>query len=124
MKIPKSDASEIRSARDVQQKQEQNRASAKSDVTSPAAVLAAKAAQTQAVVKAFTASDSVDVSLAKAIGSELNADAMLAERRKRVEDLKALIAEGKYNPSSEAVARAVGEEILLEIFSAGPEARS
>jgi anti-sigma28 factor (negative regulator of flagellin synthesis) len=62
--------------------------------------------------------DSVDVSLAKAISAELSPEAMVAERRSRVEKLKQLVAEGNYNPSSEAVARAVGEEIMYEIFGA------
>jgi anti-sigma28 factor (negative regulator of flagellin synthesis) len=63
-------------------------------------------------------SDRVDVSLAKAISAEFSPDTMAAERRSKVERLKQLVAEGKYNPSSEAVARSVGEEIMFEIFGA------
>jgi anti-sigma28 factor (negative regulator of flagellin synthesis) len=74
-------------------------------------------AQTQGTL--LKSDDSVNVSVAKAIGQELSPEALALERRQKIESLKAIIAEGKYNPPSEAVAQAVGQEILFEIFSGG-----
>jgi anti-sigma28 factor (negative regulator of flagellin synthesis) len=40
-------------------------------------------------------------------------------RRERVEELKKLVQSGEYRPDSSQVAQAVGEEIVMEILSAG-----
>jgi anti-sigma28 factor (negative regulator of flagellin synthesis) len=74
-------------------------------------------AQTQGTL--VETGDSVNVSVASAIGQELSPELLALERRQKIESLKAMIAEGKYNPPSEAVAQAVGQEILFEIFSGG-----
>ena len=63
----------------------------------------------------------VNVGLSTAINNELNPEAMAAERRAKVQRLKELVAEGKYNPSSEAVAKSLGEEIISEIMLAGKD---
>ena len=63
--------------------------------------------------------DTVNLQLARAINAELNPDAIDHERSKRVAELKALVAAGQYNPSSDAVAEALGREIMLEILSGG-----
>ena len=62
--------------------------------------------------------DRVDVGLAQLISQELNVVDMEKKRRERVEELKRLVQNGQYNPKSEDVARAVGEEIVMEIMSA------
>ncbi|MCB0328192.1 MAG: flagellar biosynthesis anti-sigma factor FlgM [Bdellovibrionales bacterium] len=61
----------------------------------------------------------VDVSLGRLIQSELGVENLQAERRARVEELKGLIQSGQYNPSSTAVAEALGREIVTEIAGAG-----
>ena len=57
----------------------------------------------------------VDVSLGQMIKSQLGVEQLQAERRAKVEELKELVQSGKYNPSSEAIAQAVGQEIAVEI---------
>jgi anti-sigma28 factor (negative regulator of flagellin synthesis) len=64
-------------------------------------------------------SDSVDIGIAKYISQELNAADMERTRRERVEELKKLVQSGEYRPDSSQVAQAVGEEIVMEILSAG-----
>ena len=61
--------------------------------------------------------DTVEVSLAKFISDQLDPTKMADDRRKKIEELKKLIASGEYRPSSEAVAQAVEEEIGFEIMS-------
>lgn len=61
--------------------------------------------------------EKVDIALSRAINSELNSDRLAAERKEKVARLKELVQSGKYNPSSEAIAEAVGEEIVFEILS-------
>ncbi|MCI5064376.1 flagellar biosynthesis anti-sigma factor FlgM [bacterium] len=59
----------------------------------------------------------VELSLGKVLHDQLAVDQVKSERRARVEELKALYEEGKYAPSSEAVA----ESFLKEIFFEGLE---
>jgi anti-sigma28 factor (negative regulator of flagellin synthesis) len=63
--------------------------------------------------------DKVNIDLAKAINQQINPADMKAERADKVARLKELIAAGNYKPSSEAVARAVGDEIVQEILLSG-----
>jgi len=63
--------------------------------------------------------DSVDIGIAKYISQELNVADMERTRRERVEELKKLVQSGEYKADSTAVARAVGEEIVMEILSSG-----
>ena len=60
--------------------------------------------------------DTVSVGLSQLIKSELDPEAMAAERRKRIEELKTLVASGKYNPPIDKVAEAVTQEIAAEIY--------
>lgn len=62
--------------------------------------------------------DRVDVGLAQFISQELNVVDMQTKRRERVEELKRLVQNGEYKPKSEDVARAVGEDIVMEIMTA------
>ena len=66
-----------------------------------------------------SATDSVDVTMAKMISEQLDPTRMAAERRDKIERLKKLIASGDYKPSSEAVAQAVLDEVGFEIAGAG-----
>jgi anti-sigma28 factor (negative regulator of flagellin synthesis) len=59
----------------------------------------------------------VDVALGRAVNEELNPESLLAERQNRVAHLKKLVQEGKYNVSSDNVARSLAEEITIEILS-------
>ena len=63
--------------------------------------------------------DKVNIELAKAINQQINPAVILSERSDKIARLKELIAKGEYNPSSEVVARAVGDEIVQEILFAG-----
>lgn len=66
--------------------------------------------------------DLVTVSpLALLMGEELDPTKMADERKRRVEELKARIAKGEYNPDSGLVAAAVSEELSLEILFAGSQ---
>jgi anti-sigma28 factor (negative regulator of flagellin synthesis) len=67
---------------------------------------------------ALGGADRVDVGLAQYINQEMNVVDMEKKRRERVEELKRLVQNGQYNPKSEDVARAVGEEIVMEIMTA------
>jgi anti-sigma28 factor (negative regulator of flagellin synthesis) len=61
------------------------------------------------------AEDSVSVNLAAAV-SILSPETMVAERRARVEELKRLVAEGRYKgPTNEQLAEKIVEEIELEL---------
>jgi len=120
MKITdRSDLSDSRAARDTLQQE-----ALRSSTSKEAGLLAKKLrGSTEGTlignIAANPASDSVDVSLAKAISAQLSPEAMAAERRQRIESLKQQIAEGKYNPSSEAIAASVGEELMFEILGSG-----
>jgi anti-sigma28 factor (negative regulator of flagellin synthesis) len=59
----------------------------------------------------------IDISLSRYINQALNSEEIIAQRKARVEELKRLIADNNYNPSSEDVASAIGNEIALEILS-------
>lgn len=61
--------------------------------------------------------EKLNIDLARAIHAELNPEAMAAERRQRIEQLTKQVREGRYNPSSEAVAGKVEEEITFEIMT-------
>ncbi|MCO6431187.1 MAG: flagellar biosynthesis anti-sigma factor FlgM [Deltaproteobacteria bacterium] len=69
------------------------------------------------VENSVSAEERIKIGLGKAINAELNAELLKSERRNKVENLKELIAAGKYNPSSADVAQAVGEELVFEILS-------
>jgi anti-sigma28 factor (negative regulator of flagellin synthesis) len=60
--------------------------------------------------------DTVDVALSKSIASELDPAKLITERKEKIERLKQAIASGEYNPSSDMVAAAVGQDILFEIL--------
>lgn len=64
------------------------------------------------------AEQKIEVGLSRLINSELSPAALEAERKAKVEKLKELVAAGKYKPSSEDVALALGQEIAYEIMSA------
>lgn len=68
--------------------------------------------------------DTVDIGLGAAINQTLDPAHLESERRKKIEDLKKQIQAGQYNPSSQDIAQAVGEEIVLEILSQGEESAS
>ncbi len=115
MKIgSKNDPNDLKAVRDLLQQQE----GVKSSPTQEAERLA-KRLKAQNDGALLASGGRVDVSLAKAIGQELSPEGIAAERRAKIESLKLQIAEGKYNPPSEAIARSVGEEILFEIFTGG-----
>ena len=61
----------------------------------------------------------VNLSVSRAINSELNPELISTERRAKIEKLKELIASGEYKPSSMDVARALTEEVAFEIFTSG-----
>lgn len=61
--------------------------------------------------------DTVDISLAQAIHQQLDLGDVEATRRQKVENLKKLVQSGQYNPPTEEVAKAVGEDIVFEILS-------
>ncbi len=113
-----SDVADLAKARELAQ-QDQTRAKAGTDLTAGQLAKKLKAESDASSVEILGGGDRVSLGLSRTISSELNPESMAAERRKRVEELKLLVAQGKYNPSSEAVARSVGEEIMLEIMSAG-----
>lgn len=75
--------------------------------------------QPQIATPSVVSGDRVDIGIAKYISEELNVADMEKRRRERVEELKKLVQGGEYRPDATAVARAVGEEITLEILSAG-----
>lgn len=64
-----------------------------------------------------SASDSVDLTISKAISEQLDPTKMAAERRAKIENLKKAIASGEYKPSAEAVAQAVSDEISMDILT-------
>lgn len=66
--------------------------------------------------------DSIKVSsLGAFLQSELNPAKMAEERAQRVAALKEQVRNGTYTPASEDVARAVSEELYLEIALAGDQ---
>jgi anti-sigma28 factor (negative regulator of flagellin synthesis) len=67
--------------------------------------------------------DSVKLSaLGAFFREELDGTKMLEERRQKIAMLKEQINNGTYSPSPDAVARAVGEELSLEVvFGAGDD---
>jgi len=61
--------------------------------------------------------DSVKVSeMATFLKQELDPTKMAAERQSKIDQIKKMIAEGKYNPSSESVAKALSDELTVEIL--------
>ena len=64
--------------------------------------------------------DRVNVEVAKLINDQLNPEAMAAARRARVAELTQLVRSGQYKSDSEAVARALIDEIASEILLSGP----
>ena len=64
-----------------------------------------------------SATDSVNVSLAKFMADQLDPTKMADERRQKIENLKKLIASGEYKPSSQAIAQAMEEELGFEIMT-------
>lgn len=62
--------------------------------------------------------DKINIELAKAINQQIDPAVILSERKDKVALLKELISKGEYKPSSEAVAKAVGDEIVQEILFA------
>jgi flagellar biosynthesis anti-sigma factor FlgM len=72
-----------------------------------------------------TRGDSVQVSsLANALRSHLDPASLADERSEKVKRLKDLIRSGQYNPKSEDVARAVSEELSIEILLGSAGERS
>jgi anti-sigma28 factor (negative regulator of flagellin synthesis) len=64
--------------------------------------------------------DSIQVSgLANALSNQFNPASMAAERSEKVKRLSDLIRSGKYDPKSEDVARAVSDELSIEILLGG-----
>jgi hypothetical protein len=61
----------------------------------------------------------INVGLGRMIQSEFDLTRSAAERRQKIEELKALVAAGKYQPDSREVAQAVGEEIALAVMTEG-----
>ncbi|MBX7144135.1 MAG: flagellar biosynthesis anti-sigma factor FlgM [Oligoflexia bacterium] len=62
--------------------------------------------------------DTVDVGVAKYIQAALDPEKLAAERKEKLERLKKAVQSGEYNPPAEAVAMAVGQDIVMEIFDA------
>ena len=74
---------------------------------------------------AAASSDKVSLSsLGSVMRQELSAGSMAEERRQKIESLKQRIKDGTYNPSSEAVAGSVAEEISLEVLLGGDALRN
>ncbi len=60
----------------------------------------------------------VQLGLGRAINRELDATELAAERRARVEELKAKVQNGQYRqPDGETLARSVAEELTFEILT-------
>ncbi|MCB0331944.1 MAG: flagellar biosynthesis anti-sigma factor FlgM [Bdellovibrionales bacterium] len=60
----------------------------------------------------------VHLGLGRAINRELDATELAAERRARVEELKAKVRSGEYRqPDGETLARSVAEELTYEILT-------
>ena len=111
MKIPGSDAVD----------NNKPRASEQSAVRRSPSEVAAEQARSQGA-PAQAKADSIKVSsLGAYLQSELNPSKMVDERAKKIESLKEQIRNGTYNPSSESVARSLGEELYLEIALAGDQ---
>ena len=53
------------------------------------------------------------------LNEQLNPQTLSAERKKKLEEIKELLALGKYNPPMEKVAEALSNEISLEILTRG-----
>lgn len=70
--------------------------------------------------------DKVTLRLGKAVAEELSPQALLQERRAKVERIAALHAKGEYSVGSEDVAKSfithVGEELMYQSEKNGPEA--
>lgn len=76
----------------------------------------ADAGKQAAKAKALDA-DSVKVSeMAMFLKQELDPTKLAAERQEKIDQIKKLIAEGKYNPSSESVGKALSDELSIEIL--------
>lgn len=111
MKIPGSDAVDNNKPRASEQSTARR---------SSAEVVADQNPQQSA--QARSKSDSIKVSsLGSFLQSALNPSKMAEERTQKIEALKEQIRNGTYNPSSEAVARSLGEELYLEIALAGDQ---
>lgn len=65
--------------------------------------------------------DTVSVGLAGVISSELNPTKLAAERREKIERLKELVKQGKYDVSSGDVAAAFLQEVTFDVMSGGQE---
>ncbi len=62
--------------------------------------------------------DKVDLETSRTLQDVLNLDTFNAERKAKIDALKAKIEKGEYNPSSEAIAKATAGEIVQEILYA------
>ncbi len=73
------------------------------------------------VAKQRDTTDRVNLDLGRSIQQILDPTQMAAARRAKVEELKKQVSEGTYQmPSSEKLARAIGEELTFEILANGP----
>jgi negative regulator of flagellin synthesis FlgM len=63
-------------------------------------------------------------SLGSLMRQELSAANIAEERRQKIDSLKQRIKDGTYNPSSEAVAGSVAEEVSLEVLFGGDALRN
>lgn len=63
-----------------------------------------------------TSEDTVDVGVAKYIQATLDPEKLAAERKEKLERIKKAVQSGEYNPPAEAVALAVGQDIVMEIL--------
>ncbi len=59
----------------------------------------------------------VNLDISRSINAELDPSLLAAERREKIDNLKALIKAGKYNPKSEDIAAALQQDIVFEILS-------
>lgn len=78
----------------------------------------AKEAARKKAQATYDSGDKVQLSLGRAIQTELNPEVLLQERAERVAEIKKLIESGRYNRSSEEIALAMSRELSYEISSA------
>lgn len=118
MKIPGSDSNDKRSQEIAEKQKLEISARGAKPGSTPSTDNGNKVGQE--LVKALTGEDLVNVSgLGAMLNQELNPVTMAAERKQKLEELKKLIKEGKYNPDSRLVSKAISEELSLEIIMQG-----
>jgi len=110
MKVPGSDAADIKISRTTDARTGEQKGIRRSVVGE----VSQEAASQGSAAKG--AADTIQVSsLGALLRSELNPAKMAEERANKIASLKEQIATGAYSPDSKAVARSLSEEIFLEV---------